>query len=125
MSELAVGGLHQTGGDLALDERQQRIPEAVDVHQHERLRVEAELALDQDLGELLERAEAAGQGDEGVAAMGERGLPAAHVADRVEHVQPLVGDAREGVEDDALDAAAARRARASASSPMRPTLAPP
>ena len=52
-----------------------------------------------------------GKRDEGVAAMGERRLPAAHVADGVEDVQPLVRDAREGVEDDALDASAARERR--------------
>lgn len=104
--QVAIRRLHESRLDLALDQREQRIPEAVDVHEDQRLRVEAELALDQDLGELFQRAEAPGQGDEGVAAVGEGGFPAPHVADGVEHVQPLVRDARERVEDDPLDAAA-------------------
>ena len=62
------------------DERQQRVPEAVDIGDEDRFPVAAELGPGHLLDELLERAEAARQGDEGVGAFEHRALALVHVA---------------------------------------------
>jgi hypothetical protein len=72
---------HEAVGDRALDPGEQGIEEARRVEQDDRAVVEAELAEGEDLAELLEGAEAAGEGDEGVAVAVEAGLARAHVVD--------------------------------------------
>ena len=59
-------------------EAEQRVVVAVDVEQADRLVVVAELAPGPDLEQFLERADAAGQGDEGVAAFGHHLLALVH-----------------------------------------------
>ena len=59
-----------------LEHVEQRLPEAVDVDEHDGLVVEAEEPAGDLLEQLLERAEAARQGHEGVGAAGHLGLPA-------------------------------------------------
>src|SRR5438093_7035789 len=75
---LAHLGVVEPVADRALDLRDERLEEAVGVDEHERPRVEAELAERQHLGELLERAEATRQRDERVGALLERALARAH-----------------------------------------------
>ena len=95
-------------GDRALEVRDQRIEEALGGEQHHLASVMAELAERQDLGELLERAEAARQRDEGIGALVEPGLARAHVVDRVQLGDPGVVDVLldELAQDHAVDDAA-------------------
>src|SRR3546814_11453846 len=57
-------------GGLMLDQAQQRVPVAVEVHQDDRLVVQLELTPGDDLEGLVQGAEAAGQRAEGVGAPG-------------------------------------------------------
>ena len=66
-------------------------PVAVDRQQPDRLGVEVELRPRRDLGELLERAEAAGQRDEPVGELGHHRLALVERADDVQLGQPGVG----------------------------------
>ena len=65
---------------MCVDQRQQRIPIAVDIGDQDRLLVAAELRPGELLDQLLQRADAAGQGDEGVGALEHRALALMHVA---------------------------------------------
>ena len=64
--QCAVFGFDEALCDGVVEELQQVIVEAADVEQADGLRVEFELGPGEDFGELFERAEAAGQGDETV-----------------------------------------------------------
>lgn len=79
-------GKEKAGCRHVLDLRTEGIPESIGVHEDERFAMEIELALDQNLGDLLEGAEASWQGDERIPAMSESALSASHVADELEIV---------------------------------------
>ena len=65
---------------MCVEQHQQRIPEAVDVGDQDRLLVAAELRPGHLLDQFLERADAARQGDERVGAVEHRALALVHVA---------------------------------------------
>jgi D-glycero-D-manno-heptose 1,7-bisphosphate phosphatase len=81
---------------------EQGLPESFEVHQDNGATMPFELSLDEDLGQFLERSEPTGQDHVRIPAMGQSRLAAPHVLDRLQFVQPRVGNAREGVEDDAF-----------------------
>ena len=95
-----------------VEEGDERLVVARDVQQPQRLGVDAELRPGVDLEELLERADAAGQRDEGVGELGHERLALVHGADHPQVVEAGVADL--AVEDrlgDDADDLAARGAR--------------
>ena len=94
--------------DRVRHEAQQVVVVAVDVEQADRLVVVAELAPGPDLVQLLQRADAAGQGDEGVGALGHHLLAHVHGRHHVQFVQAGVADLalHQAFGDDADHAAA-------------------
>jgi hypothetical protein len=81
--------------------------------QAHRLRVQAELRPREDLEQLVERAEAAGQRHERIGELAHRGLALVHRADDAQLGQAGVGDlpVDEGARDDADDAPSRRERR--------------
>ncbi len=84
-----------------IDERAQRVPEAFDVDDHDRLLVAAELRPGQLLDQLLQRADAARQRHEGVGPLEHHALALVHVAgddpllDPHQHVLPVDQEVRD------------------------------
>ena len=74
-----------------LQELQHAVVVAVHIEQADGLVVVAQLAPSPDLEQFLEGAYAAGQGDEGIAALGHHGLALVHGLDDVQFVAGMVG----------------------------------
>ena len=85
---------------------EQGLPETLEIHQNHRSAMLVELPLDQNLGKFLQRAEPARENHIRVAPVSQPGFATPHVFDRLQVVQPRVGDARECIEDDAFDTTA-------------------
>jgi len=106
--DCAVFGLEHSFGDAMVEEGEQRRVEAVGVEEEDRLGVDFEGLPGEDFEELLEGAEAARQGDEGVGAAADEGLAGVHGVGDVQLGEAVVGDFEvdEKGWDDADDAAA-------------------
>ena len=91
-----------------LHEGHQAAVVAVGVQQAHGLVVVAQLAPGPDLEQLLQRAYATGQGQEGVAALGHHGLAFVHARDHMQFVAQLVGQllVHQRLRDDAHHASA-------------------
>src|SRR5688572_2017078 len=83
-------GPHETLGERVVEKLEQRRVEAGHVEETVRLAMKPELAPRPDLGELLERAEPAGQRHERVGHLGEPCLPLVHRGYDVEPGEPAV-----------------------------------
>ena len=103
----------------------QRVVEAVRVQQRDRLVVDTEQPPGEDLEQLLEGADAAGQRHEGVRESAIRALRSCIESTSTSRVSPGGHLAREKVARDHADHVATGGERASASSPIIPTCAPP
>ena len=90
--QLTVGRAQEAGLDRAVEEVEQGLPEAVEVEHPDRLGVDAELGPRGDLGQLLERAEPTGQGEEGVGLLGHALLALVHRVDLDQLGDALVAD---------------------------------
>ena len=108
-------------------EADERRPEAGNVEQGERLGVIAKRVPRPRFEHLVERADAAGQADEGVAQLGHLGLALMHVGDRMELGQAGVRDflIDQRLRDDAVNLAAGISITVSAMMPIRPSRPPP
>jgi len=84
----AVAGSQEAFGDGRVEEGKEPAPVVPDVEEADRLGVQAELRPRQDLTQLVERAHAAGQHQEGVGERGHERLALVHAADDAK-----VGDA--------------------------------
>ena len=124
--ELAVLRLEHAFGDAVVEEDEELVVEAVDVEQKDGLRVDFEGVPGENLEELFEGAEAAGEDEEGVGFFSDEGLAGVHGAGDVELGDAVVGDLEidEDLGDDADDLAVSGQG-ASATACMRPTLDPP
>ncbi len=94
--------------DAVVEEGEQGVVEAVGVEQKDGLGVEFEGVPGEDFEEFFERAEAAGEGDEGAGALADEGLAGVHGVGDVEFSEGGVGDFKvdQDRRDDADDAAA-------------------
>ncbi len=108
LNEGAVGGADEAFGDAVVKEGEETVVITVEVDEDAGLGVDAELCPGDDLDELVHGAVAAGEGDEGVGAVGEHGLALMHGADDVELGEAAVVDLAlaDDVGDDADDLAA-------------------
>ena len=88
----AVLGAEESVVDGAIEQREKRGPEVIHVEQHDRTVVQTELSPGGHLRQLLERAEPAGQGDEGVGQVEHEALAVVHRRDLVELGEAGVGD---------------------------------
>src|SRR5437660_409086 len=78
MKQLSSRRLDEMMLDAVVDHRQQRIEIPRDVKNYDRLVMIAKLPADDDLEDLLERAEAAGEGDERIGPRFQQRLALAH-----------------------------------------------
>ena len=92
LGQHAVGRAQEGGVRGPVEEREQRLEEAVDVEEHDRLGEQAELVPGQHLERLVQRSVAAGHGHEAVGQLGHPGLALVHRVDDVQLGEPLVGD---------------------------------
>ncbi len=106
-------GAHEPLVDRVLEEREQRLPVAVDVEQPERLAMQAELLPREQLEQLVERPGAAGERDHRVGELGHQRLALVHGLDDVQLGQAGVGDfvLDEPVRDHSDNGAAGRQRR--------------
>ena len=101
---------HEAARRDMVEEGDHPVPEAVDVEQGERLGVIAERVPAPRLEQFVERADAAGNGDEGVGQLGHHRLALVHVGDDVELGEAGMGDLEvdQRLRDHAIGLAAAR-----------------
>ena len=92
LGQHAVGAADEVGLDGAVEEVEQPGEVPVDVEEHDRLGDQPELVPRQQLERLVERAEAAGQGDEPVGQLGHPGLALVHRVDDLQRGHAEVGD---------------------------------
>src|SRR5215210_5190050 len=90
--EGAVLWVDETLGYRLVEERRERLPEAIHVQKTARLLVHAQLRPGKHLGELFERPVAPGQGNEAVGEVGHQLFALVHRADDVEFAEAGVGD---------------------------------
>ena len=90
------------------EQRQQRLPEAVDIGQQDRLAVPSELLPGELLDQFLQRADPAGQGDERIRSLEHQSLALMHVArdDHLLHARQRMFTRGQEVRNDAGDGAA-------------------
>ena len=124
---VALVGVQEAFVDHAVEHRDQRRVEAVDVEERAGLVADAELAPGQHLEHLVQRAEAAGQGDETVGQVEHARLALVHRADDFQlRVTPLCATSQltscSGITPITSPPASST---ASATTPIRPTLPPP
>ncbi len=102
---LAVGGMEEAVGDGAIAEPEKRIEVAIDVEQRDGLVMKAELRPSKSFKEFVERAETAGQGEEGLGDFVHERLAVVHGFDDMEAAESGVGDlfVNERLRDDAND----------------------
>lgn len=103
-----VCGMKEPIADGASEEAEQVIEIAFRIEQRDGLAVEAELRPGESLEQLIERAEASGQGEEGIGEFAHEGLAVVHGFDDVLAGEARVGDllVYERLRDDADDLAA-------------------
>ena len=110
-----------------IEQRAERVPEALDIGDQDRLLVAAELRPGELLDQLLQRADAARQRHEGVGALEHDALALVHVAgdDPLLHARQHVLAVDQEVRNDAGHHPAMVEDGDSASAPIRPTEPPP
>ena len=85
-------GAQEPLGDGVVEETQQQVEVAERIEQPDRLCVQAQLSPGGHLGELVERPQATGQGDEPIGELDHRRLALVHGADHPQVREAGVGD---------------------------------
>jgi hypothetical protein len=90
--QLAALRFEHTFGDAVVEEGEELVVEAVDVKKKDRLRVDFKSVPGEDLKELFEGAEAAGESDEGVGFFSDERLASMHGTSNVKFADAVMGD---------------------------------
>jgi hypothetical protein len=92
LDEIPAGWPEEPGVDHPVQLGDQRFPESIDVEQDDRFAVQPQLRPGGDLSEFLQRAQATGEGDEGIGQVVHELLALMHRPDLVQRGQARVGD---------------------------------